>query len=196
MTHFMLDIETLSTEKNALVWSVGMVEFDPNSDRIGESWEWIMLRAEQNRANRHVDPITVQWTIIHGDGDGYQSWLVQNMQSTSVPHHLCGLSAIHELHRALTDIFIQHAAVTVWVNGASFDFAILHSLFRDAGFRTPWHFRSEACIRSIRALLPNTGIDLAPQTFSAHKAVADARHQSQWLQKMISAIRDPKTVLI
>jgi hypothetical protein len=53
MNHIMLDIETLSRKLGAVVLSIGAVVFDPDSDRIGETFS-IRLPAQE-----HVEMETV-----------------------------------------------------------------------------------------------------------------------------------------
>ena len=182
MKHFMLDIETLATKATALVWAVGLVEFDPCSTIIENPRIFYVNKAEQLRIRRLIDGDTVRWTREKGDVAGYEKWL--GMQSPNEfgeadPR----LTGIITLHRELSGIVGMDN--TIWCNGASFDFGVMRSLFDDAGLTLPWHFRNEVCMRTLRVLAGGGLAELPEVSGVAHNAADDAVYQAKWVQNLI-----------
>lgn len=199
--HFMLDIETLSTRENPLVWCVALVEFCPNTGYVGNPRLWYLDRAEQHSLRRHVEPDTVLWTIKSGDAAGYGTWLLCNDSADiatikdSKPYPITKIARLHaELKDILEPDPMNESHNPIWANGASFDFCHLRTLFKTQDLPTPWLFRNESCMRSFRNRLPNRGYEYAPVVNAgiAHRATDDVRYQAEWLQNMLSGSK-PET---
>ena len=57
--HAMIDLETLATDPNATILTIGGVKFDPNSDKEPHSEFYFRLDVdEQDRLGRTVNPVS------------------------------------------------------------------------------------------------------------------------------------------
>lgn len=61
MNHFMLDIETLGTNNNALVVSISAVQFDMSSNEIGDKFEIGLNKEQQLEKGAIIDQSTIDW---------------------------------------------------------------------------------------------------------------------------------------
>lgn len=63
MNHLMIDIETLSTQPNAVICAIGAVFFEPSTGKTGPSfYQTIDPRTSQNRG-AHISADTVMWWL-------------------------------------------------------------------------------------------------------------------------------------
>lgn len=183
MKHLMLDIETLSVKSRALIWSVGLVEFDPYSDWIDDPYIFYTRRTEQLAIRRWVEGDTVRWTREKGDSVGYEKWLKMQEYDEFGETDPRALS-IGQLHSAM----LRHVGQEnmIWCKGGSFDFACLNALFQDGKHNTPWNFRNENCMRVLQ-MLAHGGESEMPVMDNgvAHNAADDAVFQARWVQNLI-----------
>ncbi|SSJ76702.1 exodeoxyribonuclease VIII [Klebsiella pneumoniae] len=145
MNHLMIDIETLSTQPNAVICAIGAAFFEPSTGKIGPSfYQTIDPRTSQNRG-AHISADTVMW------------WLRQDKEPIS---ELVGAKS-HEIEVMLDFAkFIEGAFpetkkknLKVWCKGGSFDFPILKSAFERSSLEgvsmLPWLYWNECCFRSL-----------------------------------------------
>lgn len=149
MNHLMIDIETLSTQPNAVICAIGAVFFEPSTGKIGPSfYQTIDPRTSQDRG-AHISADTVMW------------WLQQDKEPIS---ELVGAKS-HEIEVMLDFArFIEGAFpgettkknLKVWCKGGSFDFPILKSAFERSSLEgvpmLPWIYWNEYCFRSLLAI--------------------------------------------
>ena len=188
MKHFMLDIEFLSLMARGLIWQVGIVEFDPFGQGVDHAPLVLnMEREQQIILGRVEDADTILWTLTEGDREGYEYWQNLNRDPMAL-----GLTSIESAHSALSNFIGDPDGAAVWVNGASCDLARMRALFAEVSLETPWKFRNEACMRTLRIILPDRGVSMMPQknpALRAHNGGDDAVYQSLWTQGMIDQIR-------
>lgn len=142
-SHLMLDIETMSTDPDAAILTIGAVRFDPNQINTVEELHAdshlvgpISLQSNE-RWNRHMSAGTIEW------------WLNQSRDAQK------GLieGAPMDLRNALTK-FVQWAQqqfppiTTIWANSPTFDMCILHNAFRYTNVLWPWKFWAERDVRT------------------------------------------------
>ena len=135
----MIDLETLSTKPNAVILSIGAVEFDIETGDIGESF---------------FININVQDCLNHGlevEGSTIVWWLEQSDDARS---------KITNSHAAMLEDALDSFTAffknnyQVWGNSARFDLGILHNAYDKVGKRTPWNFRKERCVRTLVSMAP------------------------------------------
>ena len=189
--NMMLDIETLGRDHDALVWQIGICFFDPYGPVIGPHTLFLPSKQEQLSLGRKIEAETVAWTNTHGDTGTYMRWMYADEARPTI-------KMIHTmLENHLASVSGDPSRVVVWAKGASFDFAIMKSLFRSAGLSQPWHFRNERCMRTFDALIPeDVRIRLHPESCGrAHNAENDAIWQAKSVQNMILYMDQNKTGL-
>lgn len=166
----MIDIETLAVTPDALVLSIGAVEFSVQGG-VGDTFYAVLGMDEQ--ATRRIDPGTLQWWMRQGP-DAQEVLLAP---SESVAAGLARLTAFVVRHASLND--------GVWANGPDFDLVILQSLYRDYHMRTPWTHKQHRCYRTLRALAPTVSI---ADNMVLHNALSDAKWQAQYAIKALIAM--------
>ncbi len=162
----MLDLETLSTEPNAMVVAIGAVKFDAH--RILDKFYVTIDAADSERYGRHISAGTVLWWMSEERvAARAQAFLKENV----------------DMHSAL-DGFAQWFgpdSLPVWGNGASFDNVILGSSYKSAGLEQPWKFWDDRCYRTVKNLAPAIKLE---RVGTFHNAVDDAESQARHLQKI------------
>lgn len=173
--HIMIDLETLDTTPNAVVLSVGAVEFDPLKREILRKRSWVLGRdgiAAQLRVGRTISPSTVAW------------WTRTN------PEHLAWLLETESQGACdfVSDTPYLRAARGVWGYGATFDNVILRSLLQDVysvPSRSLWPYKADRCFRTFTTLYdPLFACSSGKNT---HEALADAVNQVQWMFNILDS---------
>lgn len=173
MKDVMIDLETLSTEPNACVLSIGACFFDIKTGDIGAEFHKHIDVGGRND-NVHISADTVLW------------WLKQPEAARAA---ITQAKSVTLLAQALTDLFIfisKTKQPTVWSNGASFDLVILRTHYKRWGISAPWQYWQERDTRTLVDIAKRiTGTDASNTVRVAgdikHDALADAIHQAQYI---------------
>ncbi len=171
--NIMLDSETLGTSKNALILSIGAVEF--TETEIYKPFHTHIDVDSAEEAGLKIDARTVMW------------WLEQSKEAQA---SLTGEQTfpLRDCLRALVDAFDWDDAV-VWCNGADFDFPILENAFKAVGIAVPWKYYNKMDFRTLKKLVP-AGLykRLKVEPEIAHNALFDAYAQAETAQKVLSRL--------
>ena len=182
-TEISLDIETLSTHKNAVVASIGACRVAPDGlIEYTESDFYCRVNMQgQIDSGRHVDMGTVRF------------WNDQDKQTfddtMSVHGALSPREAIISL-RSWIDKGIGDEGV--WTKGPAFDGAILESLAEWCGITPAWHFRLHRDIRTLDAVIEMSDNEALQHAWfeakndnvlssGVHNALEDAKAQGRLL---------------
>lgn len=163
MRNIMLDLETLSTQGNAAIVSIGAVKFDEKT--IDNNGFYAVLELDwQIHAGRHISENTLAF------------WMKQSEEARAVFQ-----AAKKPASEALED-FAEFCGKDplVWGNGSDFDNAILGSLYDALSMERPWGYNGTRCFRTIKNLLQVK--ELPGRTGTFHNALHDALYQAQCLQ--------------
>lgn len=172
--HFSIDLETLGTRYNAPVISIGVVQFDPDTGKLGATFY------------REID---IDSAIKAGKVSG--STLAWWAQQTDKARRVFGDKNKVSLATALDELstWLRGMAVTpkVWGNGAGFDITILEHAYENGcvGLKEAWHYTN---VRDMRTLVEAARLGDAewPKREGVHhNALDDATYQA----KVISACR-------
>ena len=166
LMHVMIDLETMSTQPDAAVCSIGAVLFDPELPGEGIRPETFYRRGLLSSSVLHggqMEPETVLWWMQRDDAARAELWAEPS-----------------SLVRALTDLrdWMQpHNVTDVWGNGADFDLVILSGAYLRARLTRPWTYHQQRCLRERRQAhrrlkLPGDG---EAQHHALHDAVWGAR---------------------
>lgn len=176
--HIMIDIETLSTAKNAVVLSIGAVHFDPKTGVILDEFYKELRLSDQ--ANRKVDIGTVQWWMkqvaehperarIFEQGDINEHCPVRNA--------LLLLRDFIESHRPIEQDFC------VWACDPDFDLDILATLYADYDLTVPWKYYEPKSVRTVRMLGKELGLPKLDVT-KTHNALEDCIRQAKEVHRV------------
>lgn len=168
--HFSVDLETLGTRYDAPIISIGVVQFDPNTSKKGETFYREIDIDSAIRAGR-VNGSTLAW------------WMNQDKKARTVfdpkGSKVALATALEELQRWMRGL--SHDPV-VWGNGATFDISILEYAYdRGAvGLKEAWSFFN---IRDMRTAVDLAGFGKAncpfPKGGVQHNALDDAAYQAE-----------------
>jgi hypothetical protein len=168
----MVDIETLSTQADACVISIGFAEFDDSGVT-----ETCGLAIRDSDWTGHIDPRTVKW------------WMKQDevAREYSFNGTASAMEAAAMMQQVLQD------ADEVWANSPQFDLTILRQWWkRMHKGNFPVHFRAERDCRTIFNESRRMGIELGNAwlgTSVAHNPIDDAANQAraivEWRKKTL-----------
>ena len=167
--HCMIDIETISTQPDATIISIGAVHFNPDCSELGPT-HYQKVNWDQNR---HISPATVHWWMQQSD-EARTEFITQTNEAN--------------LHEALSSLqqFVKRGQ-QVWGNGCMFDMGILENAYAQMELRVPWDFRN---IRDVRTIceLSNQERPALPEGQS-HNALNDAIYQAKYVSAMWQELR-------
>ncbi|MGI0134541.1 MAG: 3'-5' exonuclease [Candidatus Micrarchaeaceae archaeon] len=163
--HVMIDMETMSTEPDAALLSLGGVLFDPHGESVKDTFYGNVELQSCLDAGLRANAGTFYW------------WLTRSeFARTAV------LGDRVPLCRALsdfTDWFRKSGASRIWSHGATFDIVVLERAYRALHLGPPYDFRDA---RDTRTLYDLAGLQYSKSEDTAHEALADAIRQAAFVQ--------------
>lgn len=174
LKHFMLDLETLATGQDAAIASIGMVNFDPNGNKIG-SYFYQRVDLVHSVSPGVIDPATVDWWLQQDEASRAEltregrvpledvlgnliEWVIgcsRYMAVRKVSLEELGSGSL--LGRG-TSVFVLDGDYRLWSNGPLFDERILREAYLRHGFRFPFHYKSSRDCRTMYALHKELGL--------------------------------------
>lgn len=165
--HAMIDLETVSTQSDSGILSIGIVLFD--IDGIHDTYhETVDLESCLNR-DMHISLSTLRW------------WMDQDKLARDVA--FSGHRDIKEVLEEMRSWFIARTIRWnlikdyVWSNGAAFDIPILENAMRICRVPVPWVFDRVLCYRTLKTLYPQ--VPKPTFTGEKHNALDDAKFQAE-----------------
>jgi hypothetical protein len=160
--HLMLDLETLSTCRQACVISVGAV---------------ILTRTRiLSRYYAIIQDVDAQFTLGAVSRPSTALWWMQQSEAArqqfTEEHKVATIDVLHVIKGFMS------RCQTIWGNGGDFDPPILENLYRIYGMAPPWGHRAIRCFRTHKSEWPEVYVD-RPEI--AHSAVDDALAQAKTL---------------
>ena len=155
----MVDIETLDTERTAVILSIGACTMAPFTGAL-TFYEEIMIVGQENRTQSQG---TIDWwkTQSNYPGQGIRT----------LPAVLTSFSR---------DISSLRAEPIIWCKGTDFDTAILSHAYKQFDMEVPWKYNSVRDFRTMKKLFP---VHMVSNP-NAHHALGDALHQAMELKEM------------
>lgn len=168
-TQVMVDLETLGSGSNAVIISIGAVEFDPDTETLGREFYVLVDPQSCVDAGLKVDVGTVVW------------WMKQSDQARSAFNRK-GYTLAEALQH-FTDWY--PAGAPLWGNGATFDNVIMTNAYKAVGRDQPWKFWDDRCYRTLKNLLPHVTLE---RSGTHHNALDDAKTQAVHANKLLAAL--------
>ena len=171
--YVMLDLETLSSESNAAIISIGAVMFDKAGVATAESSRFYrnIIPGSNDDFGRHIDGNTVAW------------WMEQNE-----PARRLAFSKIRAV--PLDDGLYMFArwcggmVEEMWGNGSDFDNVILANAYKATRIDMPWAYKANRCYRTAMMDVPVARKDQLWAKWNVgvqHHALDDAVRQAHIL---------------
>lgn len=175
MKNVMIDIETMSTEPDAAILSIGACVFDVDEYKITtEFYQNIDLTSCVHLGLR-TETKTYEWW---SKDENKQAW--ESLKSNKVDI-MVGMRRFAEWCRMLNE------DVVPWSNPSTFDIVILENAFGECQIPKPWKFYNVSCYRTFRRLFPTI---LTPRVgMLKHNALYDARYQAMHLMNVLRSIK-------
>lgn len=190
MKHIMIDLETLGTNDNAPVLSIGATFFEPSTGEQGADFYETIDLVTCVEAGAKPDMETFIWWLQQSD----QARTALTTASLSLSEVLRRFAHFCKRYESDYDDDEEKYQIQVWGNGATFDLTILKNAYRSIGRQIPWHFTRERDVRTVVELGQAVGIDPKATTYMddiPHHALHDARYQAMYLsiiwQKLVGA---------
>lgn len=161
MKNLMIDLETLGTNPDCPVISLGAVFFDGTG--LGERFYAVLDVEAQMDAGRKASASTIKWWM--GQGDAAKKVFREGGQDTK--------TVLEEFSQFCV---IHGAWVQPWSKGANFDIVIMEDLFRFYDLPVPWKYSQVRCFRTFEKTNCQ-GVNI-PFDGVQHDALADALHQA------------------
>jgi hypothetical protein len=164
----MVDLETMSTQNNASIVSIGAVVFSKEGVSAYDGFYRAVSLESCQKLGLHIEAGTVMW------------WMKQSSEARAA---LAGGSALATALQEFTAWVHQQMthrgaiSVRLWGNGATFDNVILRSAYAAAGLEPPWKFWNDRCYRTLRAQYPD--LALPDRGGVHHNALDDAKYQAE-----------------
>ncbi|QFH71038.1 exonuclease [Enterobacter sp. E76] len=175
-THLMVDLETMGSNPDAPIVSIGAVFFEPSTGETGPEFYQVIDLASAMFFGAQPDASTILW------------WMKQSSEARSA----LLVDDAADLDVALTlfsEFLCENAAngaksVQVWGNGATFDNVLLKQSYELVYGVAPWRFINDRDVRTLVELGNAVGINPRydiPFEGDKHNALADARHQAKYV---------------
>ena len=168
MIHAMIDLETLSTNPDAVILTVGGVKFNPyNQVEPAQGMYFRVDVDSQTARGRDVMQDTIDW------------W---SKQPEEIREEALGDKDRISLDEMIKNINKWAVGVAVfWWQGPWFDYAILQNLYKQLGHPVPWQYWQIRDSRTLFSLVPR---DPNEKREALHNALADCYFQAKKVQKI------------
>ena len=164
----MIDLETLSTNPNAVILTVGGVKFDPTTQMKPYSEMYFRVDVDsQTNMGRDVMQDTVNW------------WSKQPKQISDEAFSDDNRISLDEMVKSINKFSV--GVDVFWCQGPLFDYAILQDIYKQMGHPAPWQYWQIRDSRTLFSLVPR---DLNEKRQDLHNALEDCRYQAKKVQKV------------
>lgn len=181
-TDVMLDLETLSSQPDAAIISIGACTFrtdgtsTPAADR--KLFCTAVDMASAQRTGGHIDARTVLWWLQQSDAARAAA-----VGGGNPPDITTALAAFRSW---LTALASENNGVRVWGNGAGFDNVVLRRAYERLNLEAPWAFYQDRCYRTLKNLRPDVVME---RMGTAHSALDDSVTQAIHAEQILGAMR-------
>lgn len=178
--HVMIDLETMGTDPDSPVLSIGAVVFDPFEGVLGdEFYSTVSIRDEL-------------WKGLAIDADTLRWWMQQpdDARSAVTRDAIPAKEAARFLRLYQNKVCEgQHDRLRIWGNGADFDPVITERFLKRHDEEVLWKHHAVRCYRTLKKLRP--GIK-AKRVGTHHNALDDAKTQALHAIKLLRSLMPTK----
>lgn len=166
--HLMIDLETLSTEQNAIILNIGAIGFDPFSSDVYTQHSFYARIDLESQPTRHESEETLKWWAKQHKNSQEEAFGEDNR----IPLNI----ALGELSK------LVRKSSKVWSQGVGFDIPILENAYKDYGYSHPWKFWDILDCRTIIKMNPGKKLK------NSHHALEDCINQIDILQDTVKRL--------
>ena len=169
--HLMLDLETKGKRAGCAIASIGAVEFDLNTGKLGREFYKVVNLQSCLDVGLVIQASTLYW------------WLGQSDKARKA---ICAPSdSIQIVLEKLTSFFHTLGDFQIWGDGVRFDVGILEAAYYAIGKGEilPWYFRNEKDVRTLVSFKPEIKIN-AVFTGILHNPIDDCKHQIKYCHEI------------
>lgn len=170
----MIDLETLGTQADAAILSIGAVKFVRNGDYIDDAAFYASI-AFGSQPQRFISGDTLAWWMKQSD-EARAAW--------SEPGKISLGSALGQMKEWLG----KSDETLFYSNGADFDIPMIEHALRTYGYSPLGNFWNHRCYRTMKSEYPSVQV---PRE-GAHNALMDAIYQAKHLQAIYRFKREGK----
>ena len=164
----MIDLETLSTNPNATILTVGGVKFDPYTNIEPAQGMYFRVDVDsQTEMGRDVMQDTLDW------------WGKQDPEIMEEALGDKDRISIDEMIKTLNKWCV--GVDVFWCQGPLFDYAILQNLYGQMGVPVPWNYWQIRDSRTLFSLVPR---DPSETRTGLHNALEDCYFQAKKVQRV------------
>ena len=173
----MVDLETLGTDFNAVIFQIASAAFDIETGNIVEEFNEFADISKLTDDDGIINGGTLKWWL-----DTNKELLAELLSKNNAytPRELLVI-----YHRWLNELTLEYDEVYLWGNGILFDNAIIRHKFENYGLKYPIFYRNDRDVRTIFELAQiKTGETakemhdrIYDQERTAHDAMNDVKNQ-------------------
>lgn len=174
-TDIMLDIETASTEYNAVILSIGAVCFSiGNTDLPSPAIELLIDKEDGDRLGLHTSEETLKWWNTQPK-EVYSHAFIDGPR-VSTKEALLGLNEFISTYPTIKQY---------WCQGINFDPVVLENAYKKCGLAPKWKFYQLRDSRTVQHLIPSLPFS---KPKDAHTPVADCLYQIKVVQHVLRSL--------
>lgn len=183
MVHIMVDLETLSTDSNAIILTIGAIPFGPDGTHIVDKGCYFYERVNLYSYNRfknnefHLNWGTLIWWLEQDPEPLRDAFLAEPRYPIwTVMQDF--LNWINIICKSFGDM-----KVNIWSHGKDFDVVVLQNAFKICNVDCPWDYWDTRDTRTIYALAGVETMNISmPPGFKAHDAIGDCLKQIEGIR--------------
>ena len=178
LINVILDLETLGTDEDAAIIQIGMCI--PNFDR---KYVPTGCAREMEVTIAYEDCLAA--TAFTKSDSTMQWWESQDSETRKIVFsgQDSYVAALDQVEQFLKNVQSGGAEVAMWGNGSDFDNRLLAYTMSALGYKTPWKYYNNRCLRTLKAMFP-CSVEEDPSE-RKHTALGDARYEA----RMMSAVK-------
>lgn len=178
MKHLMIDLETMGTDADAVICSIGACFFDPTTGEVGDQY--------YTRIEWEDGVQTGRSTTINTQG----FWAKQGKEvAKEIFDHENRATLEDTLDHFKGWVLDRSKSAIVWGNGATFDISMLENAYGGGDF-SPWKFWN---IRDVRTICELADHKINKKSFpfvgAPHHALDDSLHQVKYVSAMYKFLK-------
>ncbi len=189
MVNFMVDLETLSTDSNAIILTIGCIPFGSDGSCIVDEeyyfYNRVDLSSYNDRPEFHIDYNTLLWWLEQDPKPRSEAFLAEPRKSIEQVM-IDFVIWIKQICNHLND-----TRVNMWSHGKDFDCVILQNAFKFFDIPCPWKFWDTRDTRTIYSL---ADVDMrniiVPDEYKAHNAIGDCLKQIEGIKQAFNIINN------
>ncbi len=193
INNFMVDIETTSTEPNAVILTIGACEFDIETGAIGATFYTKLRRSEGEALGLHTSQATLEWWLRQSDVARKEAFDEDNR---TMPYAQGMADFANWLIKTRTKP--DSSAINLWANDPDFDCVKLQESLKVCGILPPWQYWEHKSQRTMGLLASKLGTNpktMCPRVGTHHNALDDSIHQARVVSTIWNLIGNSNVAL-